>query len=404
VTDANVAAALLGVDRLAELERLRAEQPVFPLALPDGTRIWLLTRYDDARRALTDPCLSNQLARGALLGNESGPTSQHMLVSDPPDHTRLRRLVSAGFTARRIERLEPRIAAIADVLLDTMAGRDEVDLIEAYAFPLPIQVICELLGVPSTDRDDFRSWSNAVVAGTLSTDPGLTEQSRTAMGRIVDYIGQLLAAKRRTPGDDLLSALLEVHDQGDRLTENELVSMVFLMLIAGHETTLNLIGNGVYLLLTHPDQRRRIEEDPSLLPSAIEEFLRYESPLQATALRLTTQPVHYSGVTIPAHQPVLISLASANRDDTAIPDPDRFDIARQGVAHVAFGHGIHFCLGAALARLEGRIAITALLHRYPGLHLAHRPDDLTWRPNLFIRGLARLPIRLTPRPAPSTSA
>ena len=399
MNDPSVVAELSGSDRLSVLEGLRATHPVCQVVLPDGTPIWLVTRYDDARRALTDPRLSNRLARGKSLGNEDSPTSQHMLVSDPPDHSRLRRLVSAGFTARRVERLEPRVAAIAETLLDEMADHDEVDLIDEYAFPLPIQVICELLGVPPADRDDFRAWSNAVVTGALSRDPALAERTRAALTNIVGYIRQLLADKRGAPSDDLLSALLEVHDQGDRLTEDELVSMVFLMLIAGHETTMNLIGNGVYLLLTHPEERQRIEADPGLLPSAIEEFLRYESPVQATTVRLTTEHVEYAGVTIPEHQLVMVSLASANRDGTAHPDPDRFDITRQGAAHLAFGHGIHFCLGAALARLEGRIAIDALLRRYPGLRLAGHQADVEWRASLFIRGLARLRVRLTPESA-----
>ena len=395
MTDANLVAELSGVDRLTTLERLRAQQPVCPVDLPGGgAQIWLVTRYDDARRALTDANLSNRLARGSLLGNEGGPTSQHMLVSDPPDHTRLRRLVSAGFTARRVERLEPRIAAIASELLDNMAGRDEVDLIDEYAFPLPIQVICELLGVPPADRDEFRAWSNVIVTTVLTANPEQAEPRRIALINIVDYIRRLLEVKRRTPGDDLLSALLNVREEGDRLTEDELVSMVFLMLIAGHETTMNLIGNGVYLLLTHPGQRRLIKADPGLLPTAIEEFLRYEPPVQATALRLTTAPVQFSNVTIPAHQLVLVSLTSANHDERAIRDPDQFDITRPGATHLTFGHGIHFCLGAALARLEGRIAITALLNRYPDLALARSPGELDWRVSLFIRGLARLPVTI----------
>jgi cytochrome P450 len=216
VSDANLMVELSGVNRLPVLERLRYEQPVCPVALADGTRIWLVTRHDDARRALTDPRLSNRLARGTFLSGHGGATSEHMLVADPPDHTRLRRLVSAGFTARRIERLEPRIAAIAEALLDKMAGAGEVDLIDAYAFPLPIQVICELLGIPPADRDHFRSWSNTVVTGVLNTDPERIAQSREALHNIVGYIRQLLAAKREEPGDDLLSALLEVHEQGDR--------------------------------------------------------------------------------------------------------------------------------------------------------------------------------------------
>jgi cytochrome P450 len=393
VTDANLVAELSGADRLTTLERLRAQQPVCPVDLPGGAQIWLVTRYDDARRALTDPNLSNQMARGSLLGNEGGPTSQHMLVSDPPDHTRLRRLVSAGFTARRVERLEPRITAIASELLDKMAGRDEVDLIDEYAFPLPIQVICELLGVPAADRDEFRAWSNMVVTTVLTADAALVEPRRIALENIVDYIRRLLEEKRRAPGDDLLSALLDVREEGDRLTEDELVSMVFLMLIAGHETTMNLIGNGVYLLLTHPEQRRLVEADPGQLPTAIEEFLRFEPPVQATALRLTTAPVQFSDVTIPAHQLVLVSLTSANRDDGAIAEPDRFDITRRPNPHLGFGHGFYMCNFSALARVELEIALTTLFDRFPRLSLAEAPERLTVKTHLRTGGLAHLPVQ-----------
>jgi cytochrome P450 len=396
MTETDLLTRLSSPNPFAALEKVRAERPVFPLELPDGTRVWLVTRYEDARHALTDPSLSNNLARGTLQRGQSGPTSEHMLVADPPDHTRLRRLVSAGFTARRVEQLEPRIAAIAGALLDTMEkGGDEADLMQAFAFPLPIQVICELLGVPMSDRDEFRLWSNAVVSGTLAVGAEQLERLRSALSHIVGYITKLIADKRRTPGDDLLSALLEVREQGDRLSEEELVSMVFLMLIAGHETTMNLIGNGVYLLLTHPDQRARLEADPGLLPHAIEEFLRFQPPVQNSTLRLTTRPVTFSGVTVPANELVMVSLLSANRDETAIPGPDSFDIDRPVVTHLSFGHGIHFCLGAALARLEGRIAFTALLERYPKLSLAVPVEELDWRATLFVRGLKRLPVRLT---------
>jgi cytochrome P450 len=316
-----------------------------------------------------------------------------MLSADPPDHTRLRRLVSAGFTARRVERLEPRIAALAGELLAAMSG--DVDLIDTYAFPLPIQVICELLGVPSADRDSFRTWSNTVVTGSLTGNPTLAEAVRATVSEMVGYITELLADKRRTPGDDLLSALLNVREEGDQLTENELVSMVFLLLIAGHETTVNLIGNGMYLLLTHPDQLDTVKRDRGRLPGAIEEFLRYEPPVKTSTVRITSEPVSLGAVTIPAGEPVLISLLSANRDDAVYAGADRFDIARRDAGHLAFGHGIHFCLGAALARLEGRIAIGALLDRFPDVRLAVAPEELSWRPGLLIRGLATLPVHLT---------
>jgi cytochrome P450 len=388
----------------AVLRQFRTDEPVRPVPLPDGARVWLITRYAEARQALADPRLSKRIARGITSGNRAGgPMSHHMLSSDPPDHTRLRRIVSAGFTARRVERLEPRIAQITDGLLDAMAGHDEVDLIDAFAFPLPIQVICELLRVPSDDQASFRSWSNTIVSGGLGEDQSRVTELGEVLGQLVAYITRLLADKRRAPADDLLSALLGRGEGGrgeggreeaDRLTEDELISMVFLMLIAGHETTVNLIGSGTYLLLTHPDQRDRLVADPALLPKAVEEFLRFEPPVQTSTFRIAAEPVEYAGVTIPAGEPVLISLLSANRDDSVFTDADRFDMARRDAGHLAFGHGIHFCLGAALARLEGRIAIGTLLQRFPRLRLAVDPDELAWRPGLLIRGLVRLPVRL----------
>jgi cytochrome P450 len=394
VTDANLLAAMSSADPYPALQSLRDGNPVPEVELPNGSRTWLVTRYEDARQALCDPRLSKVMNRGAPPTSAGSPLGFHMLNTDPPDHTRLRRLVSAGFTARRVDRLEPRIATIAAELLDDMAGRDEVDLIDAYAFPLPIQVICELLGVPVADRDSFRSWSNTLVAAGLAVDPSRAGEMREAVMQLVAYIVNLLADKRSSPGDDLLSALVDVRDDSERLSEAELVSMVFLMLVAGHETTVNLIGNGVHLLLTHPDQLDRLRADRSLLPSAVEEFLRFSSPVQTSTYRITTEPVEYAGVEIPAGAPVLISLMSANRDEKVFTDADRMDVARREAGHIAFGHGIHFCLGAALARLEGRIAIGALLDRFPDLRLGVPAEDLQWRPGILIRGLDKLPVRL----------
>jgi cytochrome P450 len=394
VTDANLLAAMSGADPFPALHTLRDDNPVPQVELPNGARIWLVTRYEDARQALSDPRLSKRMNRGAPPTSAGSPLGHHMLNTDPPDHTRLRRLVSAGFTARRVERLEPRIATIAAELLDDMAGRDEVDLIDAYAFPLPIQVICELLGVPVADRDSFRSWSNTLVSAGLASDPSRAGEVREAVQQLVAYIVNLLVDKRFSPGDDLLSALVGVRDDSDRLSEDELVSMVFLMLVAGHETTVNLIGNGVHLLLTHLDQLEHLRAEPSLLPSAIEEFLRFSSPVQTSTFRVTTEPVEYAAVEIPAGAPVLISLLSANRDEKVFTDADRMDVARREAGHIAFGHGIHFCLGAALARLEGRIAFAALLDRFPDLRLAGPAEDLQWRAGILIRGLHRLPVRL----------
>jgi cytochrome P450 len=397
VTDANVIADLSGPDPYPTLQQLREDQPVRRLDMPDGARVWLVSRYEDARQALGDPRLSKRpVPRGQLPGSGGSPIGHHMLNADPPDHTRLRRLVSAGFTARRVERLEPRIATITAELLDEMAGRTEVDLVDAFAFPLPIQVICELLGIPVADRDSFRIWSNTIVSGGLIADAARMGQVRAAIGELVGYIRNLLVDKRSRPADDLLSALLDVREDTDRLTEDELVSMVFLMLIAGHETTVNLIANGVYLLLTHPEQLEQVRADPTLLGGAVEEFLRYESPVQTSTFRVTTEPVVYAGVEIPAGEPVLISLLSANRDQKVFTDADRLDVARREAGHIAFGHGVHFCIGAALARLEGRIAIGALLARFPRLRLAVPVEELQWRPGMLIRGLAELPVRYDP--------
>ena len=374
---------------------LRENSPVRELRTPSGASVWLVTRYEDARQALNDPRLSkDELRRQGVsvvrfVTDVEARMNHHMLSADPPNHTRLRRLVSAAFTARRVEALRPRIQEIADRLLDDLAGVDEVDLLDAYAFPLPIQVICELLGVPLDDRDDFRAWSNAIVAGVQSG-----EQLFTAASAMVEYIGALIERKRAEPGDDLLSGLIAVQDGGDRLTEGELSSMVFLLLVAGHETTVNLIGNGVHALLTHPDQLARLRADPAPLPGAIEEFLRYEGPVETATLRITTEPVEIAGVTVPANQMVLVSLLAANRDGNRFAEPDQLDIGRDGSQHVAFGHGIHYCLGAPLARMEGQIAIGTLLARFPHLALAAPADALTWRPGLLLRGLTTLPVRL----------
>jgi cytochrome P450 len=313
-----------------------------------------------------------------------------MLNSDPPDHTRLRRLVATAFTMRRVELLRPRVAEITEDLLAGLAGQDEVDLVDAFAFPLPVTVICELLGVPHADRDAFRAWSTTLVSA------GEAETLAVAGRDMAAYLRQLIAAKRAAPADDMVSALVQAHeDDGDRLTEAELVAMAFLLLVAGHETTVNLIANGVLALLRHPDQLAALRGDPALLSGAVEEFLRYDGPISHATLRYTVEPVELSGVTIPAGEFVVVSLSSANRDGDRFPDADRLDITRAAGGHLAFGHGIHFCLGAPLARLEGQIAIGRLLDRFPGLSLAVDPDQLRWRNSTLLRGLESLPVRLS---------
>ncbi|BCY05992.1 cytochrome P450 [Actinoplanes sp. L3-i22] len=389
-------------------EEWRRSGPVRRAVLPSGMQAWIVTRYEDARRALTDPRLSKRSSpapegqpvggsrtAGAAPAAAMSPgigaaISRHMLAVDPPDHTRLRRLVAAAFTARRIEALRPRVEQIAIDLLDSLAGREQADLIDEFAFPLPIQVICELLGLPPEDRDDFREWSDAVVAGSAA-GPKLGP----AIEAMVKYIHALLAERRKAPGDDLLSGLIQVRDAEDRLTEDELSSMVFLLLVAGHETTVNLIGNGTYLMLRDRTEWERLRADRELLPSAIEEFLRYEGPLKTSTFRIATEDVEIGGVTIPAGDPVIIGLLSANRDGDQFPSADLLRLDRvQSPAHLAFGHGIHYCLGAPLARLEAQVAFTALLDRHPGLQLAVPVGELHWRPGLLLRGLQGLPVFL----------
>ncbi|MEU4419317.1 cytochrome P450 [Actinoplanes sp. NPDC024001] len=374
----------------------RRTGPVTRTRLPSGLSAWLVTRYEDARRALADPRLSKQsgfsVGSSATANQPVGPAavlSRHMLAVDPPDHTRLRRLVSAAFTARRIEGLRPRIEEITRDLLDAVEGREQADLIDAFAFPLPIQVICELLGVPADDRDAFREWSNVIVAGSQAGD-----RLEPAIRAMVGYILALLAERRARPGDDLLSGLIQVRDEADRLTEAELSSMVFLLLIAGHETTVNLIGNGTYLLLRERERWERLRAEPALLPTAIEEFLRYEGPVETSTFRVATEDLEIGGVTISAGDPVVVVLLSANRDGDRFPAADELRLDRPQNPHLAFGHGIHYCLGAPLARLEAQVAFSALLTRHPGLRLAVPPEDLRWRPGLLLRGLEALPVRL----------
>ena len=271
-----------------------------------------------------------------------------------------------------------------------MPDRGEVDLLQVFAFPLPITVICELLGVPSRDRDEFRAWTQAILShGGTPEGPGA---AATAMA---SYFTALVADKRAHPTDDLLSALIAARDSGDRLTESELLGMLFLLLVAGHETTVNLIGSGTLALLVSPGEMARLRADRSLLPGAVEELLRYTSPVNHATFRFTADPVTIGGTLIPAREPVLIAIASANRDPDRYPAPDQVDLGRDVGGNLAFGHGIHYCLGAPLARMEGEIAFGGLLARFPGMTLAVPPESLRWRPSTLIRGLETLPVRLS---------
>jgi len=395
----HIAAERLGADYFQDPysvhARLRAQRPVTPVIMPGGFPVWLVTGYAEARAALADPRMSKRMPGWhPEPGSVIATMDLHMLNSDPPDHGRLRRLVNKAFTVRQVERLRPRITAITGDLLDDMAGQKdqpEVDLLTSFAFPLPITVICELLGVPPADRDDFRAWSATIVSDTPA--PEVFQAHATAMAR---YFMALLAAKRQQPGDDLLSALLAARDDEDRLSENELVSMAFLLLVAGHETTVNLIASGMLALLLNPAELARLRADPALIARAVEELLRYVNPVSNATFRCATEPVELGGVCIGRGDPVLVSLSGANRDPARFGDPDQLDLGRDSSGHLAFGHGIHYCLGAPLARLEAGIAMSGLLARFGSISLAVPAASLRWRPSTLIHGLESLPVRLGP--------
>jgi cytochrome P450 len=391
------------------LAALRDRAAAHPVETPNGLRTWLVVRYDDARALLNDPRLSKDMSVGhgliarnfvdadkrAEFLRETGTRrqfpaelSRHMLDSDPPDHTRLRRLVGKAFTSRRVAELRPRIEELVDELLDAAGSGPEAELMAALAFPVPFTVICWLLGVPPEDRQDFRTWSNLLVSGAGGDDVLDASES------MVDYLRRLIAAKRTDRSDDLLSALVRATDDGDHLTGDELMGMAFLLMVAGHETTVNLIGNGTLALLTHPEQRALVAADPSLWPAAVEEFLRFDGPVSNATWRFTTEPVAVGEVLIPAGEFVTICLSAAGRDPKRYPDADVLDIRRPQSANLAFGHGIHHCLGAPLARMEGEIVLSRLFARFPRLRLAVPADELRWRYSLMMRGLEELPVRL----------
>ncbi|MEW2521877.1 cytochrome P450 family protein [Actinacidiphila alni] len=368
--------------------RLRERGPVHRVRTPETGEMWLVVGYEEARAALADPRLSKNWLSVMPDGAELAGFASHMLDSDPPRHTRLRKLVAREFTPRRVEALRPRVQAITDGLIDAMLPHGAADLVDALAFPLPMTVICELLGVPDLDREAFRGWSNEIVG---PTGPDAEAAAVTAM---TSYLVELIEDKRCTaPRDDLLSALIRTRDEDDdRLSPEELVGMAFLLLVAGHETTVNLISNGMLALLRHPGQLAALRADPGLLDGAVEEMLRYDGPVETATWRFAGETLEIGGARITAGEPVLIALASGDRDPGRFPEPDTFDIRRRTQGHLAFGHGIHYCLGAPLARLEGRIAVRTLLERCPDLALAAAPTALTWRPGLLIRGVHKLPV------------
>lgn len=368
-----------------------------PVHWSDVAGRWYLTRHEDVAFVLRHDDMFHKETEA----ERAESRTKSMLRSDPPSHTRLRSLVNRAFTARRVEELRPRIGGLVDGLLDGIEGRGEVDFIDTFAYPLPITVIAELLGVPPEDQDTFRRWSAGVAlrlgATVTETDPSVPRAARRApapdggRGGFLGYMSQIVEERRAEPRDDLISALVAAEEEGDKLSGAELLSMLVLLLIAGHETTVNLLGNGLYALLRHPDQLERFRGDPELARTAVEELLRYDSPVQRTG-RLAGQDIEIGGVRIGEGQWVSTLVGAANRDPEVYADPERLDIGRHPNPHMSFSAGIHFCLGAQLARVEAQIALPKILERFPRLALA--TEDVAYRPAPVLRGLEALPIRV----------
>ncbi|WP_226584198.1 cytochrome P450 family protein [Halobacillus litoralis] len=378
-------------------EQQRLHNPIFPMSDTRPPHSWLITKYDHVKELLKSTSFIKDQSK--LFSSSNGETENvnlnifenMMLDVDPPDHTRLRKLVQPYFNPKTIKQLEPRISQIADDLLIQMKEKSSpVDLIDDFAFPLPIIVISELLGVPSEDRDKFRKWSHTIVAASDNMTADFTEDVQA----FTSYLTQLFEQKRACPEEDLISRLLQNEEDGEQLNRDELYSMVVLLIIAGHETTVNLIGNTMFALFEHPNQLKKVKENPALIPGAVEEGLRYYSPVDFSTARWADEDMDFHGKTIQRGDFVLASISSANRDEEKFDHADQFDVSRRRNAHVAFGYGIHFCLGAPLARLEGSIALEKLLNSFPDIHIDLDAEPPEWRPVFLLRGLNSLPVAL----------
>jgi cytochrome P450 len=392
------------------LGRLRASAPVHEIVWAHGARVWLVTRYEEITALVNDPRVSKDGRRMNELfalhsglpvgvGEEQEDTgvgfndelTTHMLNSDPPRHTRLRSLVSKAFTAHRVERLRPRIEQVADECLDAMAGRSDVDLVGAFAVKLPITIICDLFGIPATDREQFRLWGTKLVGA--GQDP---DEVAEAGDKMVAYVSALVDAKRANPGDDMVSALVRVRDEGERLSHGELVSMIYFLAVAGHITTICSIGNAVYNLLTHPDELAMLRGDLSLMPAAVDELMRFDSAAQVGTFRFTTDEIQVGDVTIPPDQLLLLSWSSGNRDSARYPEADRLDLNRHPAGIMSWGYGLHRCVGVPLAKMQIEVGLTRLLTRYPDLRLAVDPSEIRWENSSLLRSLIALPVSVTP--------
>jgi cytochrome P450 len=381
-----------GLDEHPAYEEARRADGLTRVKMPYGGPAWLITRYDDIKVVLSDP----RFSRSATLGKDvarSTPaieTDMSILSMDPPDHTRLRRLVAQAFTVRQVDQLRPVIEGIIDDLLGQVeAGGPTADFAAALTWPLPVRVICSLLGVPIADHERFAQWTDDIMS-VVSTDLELIIAARDGL---IGYLAELIALRRVEPADDLLSRLVQARDQDDRLSEQELVVFGMTLLLAGHETTANQVGNFLFLLLSEPDRWRRLVADPELVPQAVEELLRY-TPLASAGNfpRMATEDVELGGTLVRAGDVVVVHMAAGNRDGDVFPNAHEIDFTRDARAHIAFGHGAHHCLGARLARVELQLVFTALIRRFPGLRLAVPADEVPWRTGRLVNGVSALPV------------
>ena len=382
--------------------KLREDSPVCPVTSPRFDS-FLITRFDDAKAALTDPRLSKDLYGPEqhflrIFGPNSEGLNKNMLNSDPPDHSRLRLITSRAFSPRRIEALRPQVEQLVTDLLDKIVPQGQGDLMRDFAIPLPMMVISELLGIPASDHDSVLGWTQVIRESGSSGRPPEEERAavQQAQLRLHQYLTGIVAAKRSEPGDDMISMLIEACDQEKQLSERELVSTSFLLLFAGHQTTADFIGNAMVALLTRPDQLDLLRANPELLPAAIEELVRFDGPLPVASPRIATEDIEYQGVRIPRGSIVGVAINAANHDPAHFEDPDRLDVCRERGPHLGFGHGVHYCLGVSLARMEAQIGIGEILRRLPGLALAQPVEELRRLPAASpFRGLLELPVRFT---------
>ncbi|MFJ8356637.1 cytochrome P450 [Bacillus paramycoides] len=381
-------------------KELREFHPVYPLSSGEKSQSWLITRYEDAISLLKDAKLMKNIENVFNNAEEVDvPISlenrellrNHMLNSDPPDHNRLRSLAQKAFTPKMIIQLEGQIQYIADTLLSKVEHNNSINLVSDYAFPLPIMVISDMLGVPLEDQHKFRVWSQAIISTPHTLED--MQKNNQKLGEFAEYIQHLVNKKREQPADDLISALIKAESEGTKLNASELYSTITLLIVAGHETSVNLITNMTLALLEHPVQLQKLRQNPDLIDSAIEEALRFYSPVELTTLRWTAEPFTIHGQDIQSKDRIIISVASSNRDERIFPDADVFDITRKNNRHIAFGYGSHFCLGAPLARLEARIAISTLLHRLPNIQIQGEREQIKWKENYLMRSLEELPLK-----------